>query len=238
MARLLAENLGRKHHVTYSIAGATQTAILPQYCNQISGGFGFGGASGLIDYIRTQNIEFCIDATHPFAQNISQNSIDACAQTHTPIIQYARKVWHVDGAQEFQTAVELISNLPDEAQILLTIGGQNIAQFLALKQNTIARMIEAPKLEGKSLPDNFKILLSRPPYKLDDEIKLMQKHNISHLICKDSGGEKLADKLIAAQQLGIQILMLARPTSPHKIKIFTIDEIENHLNKRLLVSPS
>lgn len=236
MARLLAEHLSQKHQIIYSIAGTTKSAKLPTHCQQIVGGF--GGAAGLEDYLRSQNITLCIDATHPFAINISQNAITACQQADIPIIQYARKKWAIEGANEFEAADDLIANLPSEASILLTIGGQNIEPFLKLTQPTIARMIEAPNLNGNTLGNNFKIIQSRPPYGLQDEIKLMQEHNITHLIAKNSGGEKLAAKLVAAQQLGIKIFMLKQPKSPHKTQLFSQADIEDYLYKRLLSSPS
>lgn len=236
MARLLAEHLGSKYNVIYSIAGATERAKLPKFCSQISGGF--GGAKGLESYIKANGINICIDATHPFAQIISQNAIIACEGAQIPIVQFARRAWNVEGASEFNNEQELIKSLPDDAKIFLTIGGQNIVPYLGLTQNTLARMIEPPKLNGSKLPDNFEILLSRPPYNLDDEIALMREQNISHLICKNSGGHNLAAKLIAAQQLGIKILMLKQPKSPHEVQFFSIEEIETYLNKRSLVSPS
>lgn len=236
MARLLAENLGQKHNVTYSIAGSTKAAKLPKYCKQITGGF--GGAKGLADYIRKNHIKLCIDATHPFAQNISQNAITACNETNIEVIEYARKIWDVETAYEFTKEADLIAALPLDAKILLTIGSQNIVPFLSITQQTWARMIEPPKLDKHTLPKDFEILLSRPPYHLNDEMALMKKHGITHLICKNSGGEKLANKLIAAQNLSINILMLTRPQSPHKIQLFNSQEIEAYLNSLEFVSPS
>lgn len=68
MARLLAETLGQKHNIIYSMAGATKAAKLPINCQTITGGF--GGAAGLAKFVADEEIQICIDATHPFAQNI------------------------------------------------------------------------------------------------------------------------------------------------------------------------
>lgn len=236
MARLLATHLGQKYNVVYSIAGTTKAVKLPAYCQHITGGF--GGADGLTNYLKAQNINLCIDATHPFAQNISQNAIRACAQANIAIIQYARKTWDIEAATTFTTEAQLANALPQNAKILLTIGGQNITAFLSLTQPIIARMIEQPKLNDHPLPANFTILLSRPPYDVNAEITLMQKHKITHLICKNSGGDAVATKLTAAQHLGVKIFMLARPKSPHKTQLFSTTEIETYLNNRSWVSPS
>lgn len=236
IARLLAESLGQKHKIIYSIAGATQKAKLPRHCQQIRGGF--GGAEGLGNYIQQQNIDLCIDATHPFAQNISRNAVDACNAVGIPIVEYARKAWQIESANIFKTEQDLIDSLPSNANILLTVGGQNIKSFLTLTQPVWARMIEPPKLDDCELPKNFNILLSHPPYALDDEMALMQKHKITHLICKNSGGEGFASKLTAAQKLDVKIVMLSQPPSPHNIQFFSIDEIEHYLNNLSFVSPS
>lgn len=236
MARLLAETLCQKHKVIYSMKGSTKAAILPKDCEVKIGGF--GGMKGLVAFLTKHNINLLIDASHPFAANISQNAIAACQQVGVHTVQYARRVWDIADAQEFKTAETLMAALPKDARILLTIGGQNIVPFLKLEQTVLARMIEPPKLDGKSLPINFKLLFSRPPYELDDEIELMQTHKITHLVCKNSGGETLATKLIAAQQLGVKTLLLTPPKSPHEVQLFNEAEVANYLYKRSLVSPS
>lgn len=236
IARLLADHLGQKNKIIYSIAGITKQSKKPKNCQQMVGGF--GGAAGLQAYITDNQIDLCIDATHPFATNISQNAIHACQQANIPIIQYARKAWQIDAAKEFKTANNLIAALPNNARILLTIGSQNIEPFLKLGQPTIARMIEPPKICSATIGNNFKIILSRPPYQLQDEINLLKTNNITHLVAKNSGGNHLAAKIIAAQKLNLNIFMLAQPTSPHKIQFFNTADIEDYLYNLSLSSPS
>ncbi len=221
-ARVLAQKLAKNHHITYSIAGITDEAKLPNSCKIISGGF--GGATGLTKFLCKESISHCIDATHPFAQNITQNAIIACANANIPIMQLSRRPWQArpnDLWKIFNNSCSLISALPDNATILLTIGSQKITPYLSLKQPIIARMI-APPLnqqnqfsEPSQMPNSFKILLARPPFNLADEIHLMQQHKITHLICKNSGGEALDNKLLAARQLGVTTFMLAQPPNNH-----------------------
>jgi precorrin-6A/cobalt-precorrin-6A reductase len=42
----------------------------------------------------------------------------------------------------------------------------------------------------------------------------MREHRITHLICKNSGGTQTHAKLLAANQLGIEVLMIERPPKP------------------------
>ncbi|NRA86422.1 MAG: precorrin-6A reductase [Rhizobiales bacterium] len=225
-ARILAEAISKHHEITYSIAGKTKSALLPNGCHHISGGF--GGANGLADCLRKKNVEICIDATHPFAKNITKNAIIACEKVQIPILQYARKAWQAtlnDDWQIFQNTEQLIKTLPKAARILLTIGSQNILPYLPLKQSVIARMIEPPLLQAHKLTDGFEILLARPPFILADEIKLMQQHKISHLICKNSGGETFDNKLLAARKLGIKVFMIDMPDKRHIHRYYKLLDI-------------
>ena len=54
---------------------------------------GFGGAEGLADYLRREHITSLIDATHPFARQISANAIRAAELTGIPLETRTRPPW-------------------------------------------------------------------------------------------------------------------------------------------------
>ncbi len=64
----------------YSYAGRTQAPAVQSLPTRIGG---FGGANGLVDYIRRQGITHVVDATHPFAVEMSRNAVAACATAGT-----------------------------------------------------------------------------------------------------------------------------------------------------------
>ena len=78
-ARLLAAQLIEEgHSVTTSLAGRTVDPVLPDGEVRIGG---FGGADGLAAYLRDEQFDRMIDATHPFARRISENAIKASAMS-------------------------------------------------------------------------------------------------------------------------------------------------------------
>src|ERR1700754_5167427 len=78
-ANALAQALARTRiDAIYSYAGRTQIP-LPHALPARTGGF--GGASGLADYIRQERITHLVDATHPFAVEMSRHAIEACPAT-------------------------------------------------------------------------------------------------------------------------------------------------------------
>lgn len=58
------------------------------------------------------------------------------------------------------------------------------------------------------------LLLDRGPYTVSSETALMTQHRIGLLVTKNSGGPMTAAKLTAAHDLGVQVVMVARPPLP------------------------
>lgn len=213
-ARLLAEKLSNDHKVIYAIAGVTTKPQIPKNVILISGGF--GGADGLGDYMTKHNIDLCVDATHPFAKQITQNAVKASKFSNTHLLHLIRKPWVTNENnhwQQFNDMPSLIAQIPQNARPFLAIGRQNFAKFTALKQVILARMIEVPDIQKIPLPKNITILLERPPFSVAHELALLKQYKITHIICKNSGG-KLDAKLIAAHKLGLPVFMLKPPLAP------------------------
>src|ERR1043166_8600552 len=74
----------------YSYAGRTQIP-LPHALPTRTGGF--GGAEGLACFIREAEITHVVDATHPFAAEMSHNAAIACAATGVSLLALERAPW-------------------------------------------------------------------------------------------------------------------------------------------------
>jgi precorrin-6A/cobalt-precorrin-6A reductase len=85
------------------------------------------------------------------------------------------------------------------------------------------RFATAP--DAASLPRDHELLLSRGPYRYDDERALMRRHGIEVVVTKNSGGAMTRAKLQAAQSLGIDVVMIDRPALPAAVRtVGTVDE--------------
>jgi precorrin-6A/cobalt-precorrin-6A reductase len=67
---------------------------------------------------------------------------------------------------------------------------------------------------SSSLPRHHQLVLSRGPYRYDDEFALLREHRIDALVTKNSGGEMTRAKLDAAAALDVSVVMVARPPLP------------------------
>jgi precorrin-6A/cobalt-precorrin-6A reductase len=91
----------------------------------------------------------------------------------------------------------------------LTTGRQSLPDFHAwADREVIVRLVDPPPT---SLPARWKVILSRGPYSYPAERKIMTEHGIDVIVTKDSGGAHTVAKLGAAGDLGIPVVIIARP---------------------------
>jgi precorrin-6A/cobalt-precorrin-6A reductase len=221
-ARQLANRLvAAGHEVITSLAGRTRDPVLP------GGGIRmgrFGGIPGLCAYLRAAHIERLVDGTHPYAGLISVNAVAASEATGIPLVRLMRPPWVPQPGDEWtvlDSAQAAADALPTEARVLLTTGHTGLEAFLDRYDcQFFIRLIEPPVFD---LPRHAEIILSRPPHDLGAEIALIRRHEITHLVSKNSGGEQTAAKFAAARQLGVKVFMIARPTYGPALEAETVD---------------
>jgi precorrin-6A/cobalt-precorrin-6A reductase len=210
--------------VITSLAGRTGQPAMPQSTTRVGG---FGGTSGLAVYLREHQIDALIDATHPFAAQISWNASVAAHETGIPHLMLIRPAWEKSPKDlwiEVDSVEAAATNLPVLAKrVFLTIGRQQLAPF-ALLQGIwfLMRSIEPPASDLVVL--HGEILLKRGPFSIQAEKQLLQDYNIDAIVSKNSGGDATYAKVIAAQTLGIPIVMVQRPAMPLGD---TVGDIEN-----------
>lgn len=212
-ARELAARLAARADlaVTLSLAGRT-IAPAPQKGTLRSGGF--GGAEGLARYLTEARIDTLIDATHPFARQITANAAHAARITTTPLLTLSRPPWPRlpgDHWSEVETMAEAARALgPTPARVFLAIGRQEVAAFRAAPQHHyLVRSIDpAPDLA------RAEYILARGPFTEAAETALLTDHRIDMLVAKNSGGAATYAKIAAARALGLPVILIRRAATP------------------------
>jgi len=206
-----------------SFAGRTKAPLLPSIPSRIGG---FGGVDGLAAYMRETKTPMVIDATHPFAAQMSQNAAQACARLGVPRLTFTRKPWTpapddrwIEVA-EIEAAVDALGEKP--AHVFLTVGRLSLGAFKRAPQHSyVARTIDQP--DASELPPLCRVLLARPPFALAEERALMEAEAFDFLCTKNSGGAATESKLLAARALGLRVIMVDRPQAPEGETLFDLD---------------
>jgi precorrin-6A/cobalt-precorrin-6A reductase len=197
---------------------------------------GFGGASGLAEYLRTMRIDLVIDATHPFAQTISRNASAACTAIGVPRLALVRPPWRPSAADDWRLVADnqAAARAVEQAgarRVFLSIGSRGLEAFARLADVFfLVRMIEPPR---PPLPlKHHRLVLARGPFALDDELALMREERIELLVSRVSGGAATEAKLVAARRLGLPIVMIERPEPPPGDTVASVEDALSWLAAR------
>jgi precorrin-6A/cobalt-precorrin-6A reductase len=225
-ANQLADRLVReKIDAVYSYAGRTLIPLPHALPTRIGG---FGGVAGLADFIHEQGITHVIDATHPFAAEMSRHAVEACAATVVPLLALERAPWvRADGDNWIEVADidAAAAALPEErARVFLAIGRQHLAPFATRPQHAYTlRFVDAP--DGVlPLPD-AEIIVSRGPFTLAGDRELMRSRGIEFLVARNSGGTGARAKIDAARELALPVIMIERPALPERPRVESVEEV-------------
>jgi precorrin-6A/cobalt-precorrin-6A reductase len=206
-----------------SLAGRTREPQAQPIATRIGG---FGGIDGLCAYLRAERIERVIDATHPFAEQMSRHAAVACAPLGIPLLILTREPWRRQPGDDWtevddiDAAVRVLGEAP--RRVFLTIGRLGLAPFAGAQQHFyLTRTIDPPD-DLAGLP-NHRLILARGPFALEDEERLMREASIDVLVTKNSGGRATYAKMLAARRLGLPAIIVTPPQRPDVPIVHDID---------------
>ncbi|WP_236037578.1 cobalt-precorrin-6A reductase [Belnapia arida] len=212
-ARELAGALAR-FDVALSLAGRTARPAAQPVPVRVGG---FGGVAGLAGYLRAERVGLLVDATHPYAATISAHAAEAADIAGVPLLAVRRPGWErVDGddwveVADVRAAVAALGEVP--RRVFLALGRQEVAGFAAAPQHDyLIRSVDP--VEPKLGVPQAEYLLGRGPFDAEAERAMLEAHGIERIVCKNSGGDATYGKIVAARELGVRVVMLARPVLP------------------------
>ena len=212
---------------TLSLAGRTHDPAAQPIPTRIGG---FGGAEGLADWLREHRIEALIDATHPFAAQISRNAAEAALATGTPIVAFVRPAWMREAGDDWREVADL-----DEAaaaigaaprRVLLTTGRLGLGHFATAPQHHyVIRTIDPPDAgDLASLPDHT-LIFDRGPFDLESERGLLARERIEVVVTKNSGGAATRPKIVAAREVGLPVVIVQPPRRPDVPQVHSVEAV-------------
>lgn len=162
--------------------------------------------------------DLCVDATHPYAVQVSRNLRTACEGERVPLLRLLREACPVpEGAAVFASAQEAAEWLRGtQGNILLTTGAKELGGFAPLGgERLYPRVLPlASSLDacaGAGIPASH-ILALQGPFSQELNEALIRQYQIAYLVTKDGGrAGGFEEKAAAARATGTALVLLRRP---------------------------
>jgi precorrin-6A/cobalt-precorrin-6A reductase len=187
---------------------------------------GFGGIEGLLRFLRSESIEAVIDATHPYADQMSAHAVAACKETGVPLASLVRPEWQRESGDRWQVVADAQAAAHalgrEPLRVFLSLGRQDLHVFARAPQHRyLARLIEQP--DQATLPPDLRLLQARGPFERTDEERLLREERIDVVVSKNAGGAATYAKIEAARALDLPVVMIARPHKPAGIVMTDVE---------------
>lgn len=208
----------------HSFAGRTNTPRAQPVPVRVGG---FGGVEGLVDYLRREGVGRVIDATHPFAAQMSRNAVAACSEAGVPLLALERAPWVPQKGDNWRDVPDLdaaVAALPAApTRVFLAIGRQGLDAFATRPEHHyLLRLVDPPP--APPLPD-CSVVVARGPFDVAGDTALLQRHRVGLILAKNAGGAGAVAKLTAARALGLPVIMIARPALPARETLASVDAV-------------
>lgn len=198
--------------------------------------------NGLMDFIKENEIDILVDASHPYAANASQNAMNACHRADVPYIRYERKQTSLDYEKAYyvadyteaaQKAAELGKN------IFLTTGSRNLQAFAkadCLKDCVLTcRVLPETEVIGMCRELGFtpaNIIAMQGPFSKELNAELYRKYAADVVITKNSGQVGGTDtKIAAAMEMGLPLIIIDRPKVSYDNVTDSFDGVADFLRR-------
>lgn len=180
------------------------------------------GRTEMEAYLKQHEIRLLVDASHPYAVNVSQNAMEVCRALEIPYIRYERELTElcydkITVVHSYEEAAETAAGLGK--RIFLTTGSRNLEKFTsseAMKEHVImARVLPTGQVIGlceKAGLTPGQIIGMQGPFSKELNKELFQKYQADVIITKNSGTIGGTDtKFAAAEELGLPVIVIDRP---------------------------
>lgn len=200
------------------------------------------GAAELEDVLRTYEIQMVVDATHPFAAEITNNAERACKKTGVELVNLDREGVTWEGLE----GVQGVEGMEEVARLAASFSGIVFLTIGSSKLETFVRIVGLSRLIVRVLPTVSslqacadlglkprQIIAMQGPFTQAVNKELFHYFRAGVVVTKESartGG--LEEKVSAAQILGIPLLVVRRPVYSAGKKFFSTRELLEYIKAR------
>ena len=198
----------------------------------------------LESYLREHRASCFVDASHPYAVNVSENAMAACRALAIPYLRYERSLTELEDT--WRAAICLVHSYEEAAEeasrrgrvVFLTTGSRNLRQFTespALSDCTlIARVLPTAEVialcEGLGLSPK-QIVAMQGPFSQALNREMFRQYRADVIVTKNSGAIGGTDtKIAAAVELGLPVVVIDRPVLAYDRLVHCYEDVLSFVN--------
>ena len=220
--RELAEWLGSEGIMVHVRVATEYGAVVMEPSSNIDVRVGScGGADGIADVIRDLDISIVVDATHPYALNITKHIVEACGRTGAEYIRLKRPDSEEDteGVVRFDSLEEAVEYLKGtEGRILASTGSNELSLYTRIPDYTervVARVLSTAESVQKCAALGFEgrnLICAQGPFSEEMNTAMLRQVGARFMVTKDSGDAGgFSEKVRAARNAGATLVVINRP---------------------------
>ena len=205
-------------------------------------------------FIRENHVGLAIDATHPFARQVTENIRTACKEEQIGYVRCLREdereavfpdeqEINVQGTETFSSVKEAVEYLKHtDGNIFISTGSKELSFYTQIKdygERCYARVLSTQEAVAQAVRLGFEgkhLIAMQGPYSEEMNLAALQHVNAAYFVTKESGGAGgFEEKEKAAKKAGAKLLVIARPKESGKSIQETEKVMEEFLAKKNLL---
>lgn len=223
LAEALSKNAVKAHIFTATAYGGDLLADLPHirvYSERLD-------AKKMHDFMVEHNIHKVVDATHPYAKEVTLNIKEATRQAKLSYIRVLREEEDCSKFPRVKNTAEAVCLLSEtQGNILLTTGSKELELYAKIpdfKTRVYARVLPAPEVLEHCLRLGLKgeqIIAMQGPFSHELNLALIKHCQASFLVSKNTGqAGGMAEKISAVKEAGIELIVVDRPLQEKGVSV-------------------
>ena len=232
----MLERLGLSYSLSVATEAGNETAMYLQ--GQVH--VGRLDTEQMIALFQCEQIDWVIDATHPFAAEVSKNIMQATQQASIKLIRYERQT-QIDllthplliKVTSIGEACQAANRLGDK--VFLTTGSKELAKYKQLLPNKtlIARVLPTVGVIQSCVDLGLglgEIVAMKGPFSHDMNKAMYQFYQSDVVITKESGAEGgYSEKVLPCLELGVHCIVISRPKQIYETVVSSIEALAEQL---------
>lgn len=187
-------------------------------------------AEEMQNFFNEHKPKIVVDATHPYADKVTENIINTCTCRYIRVIRKDDKTDFGISFDNIKSAVKFLETT--EGEILITTGSKEIAEFHDLSNRAYARVLPTEESLRLCLEAGFKterIISAKPPFIKKENAEIIREKSIKYLVTKRTGKSGgFLEKVEAAKENGAECVIINRPTKETGL---TVEEAQREILK-------